>query len=350
LSTNRVALLLTGIASEGQAILAAQKVLRKLRLPFKFGDSSVSADAKVGLAVADASFVPGNKLIRCAEEALASARQRDTDYEVAALHDAESSQTQSARFDIRGALDRNEILMFFQPVVNLMNNHMVGAESLVRWNNPKHGIITPGFFLPGVENTADMLRLTEFAITACCRALAAWQSAGKEIWVSVNVTANDLQHDDFLQLLQDSAAVWDVDLSFMVLEITESVLLKDPANCSVLLAKLNEMGVSVAIDDFGTGYSSLAYLRDLKADKLKVDRSFILNIETNETDRQILESIVQLAHAVNMQVVAEGIENMTVAQHAHRLGCDFGQGFIFGRPSQSLPDIPTEKSVANLHF
>lgn len=341
LAGNRAALLLTGIVSEGQAKLAAQKLLRKIRLPFEVGGATVALEANIGIGMTSARICTPSRLVANAGLALAAARNINSEYEVAVLDDPSTGALQRILpFDVSDALDKNELLVFFQPILNLVTGKMVGAEALVRWNHPERGMIAPDNFLPGVDSAADMQKLTSYVIGASCRTLASWHEDGKELWVAVNVTAYDLQQPDFAQLLRDTVALWNVDPSHLVIEITESILLTDPAACRKLLEELHEIGVRIAIDDFGTGYSSLAYLRDLCADELKIDRSFIRNIKSSSKDRKIIQSIVQLGKALNMQVVAEGLEDMVSAKLARSLGCDLGQGYLFGRPAATLPDLP----------
>lgn len=341
LANNRAALLLTGIMSEGQAKLAAQKMLRKIRLPFKVGGASVALDANIGIGMTSARICTPSRLVANAELALNAARNINSEYEVADLDSPSTGALQRILpFDVSGALDRNELLVFFQPTLNLVTGKMVGAEALLRWNHPEKGIIAPGNFLPGVDSAADMQKLTSYVIGASCRALTSWREDGKELWVAVNVTAYDLQNPDFAQMLRDAIALWNVEPGSLVIEITESVLLTDPAACQKLFEELHEVGVKIAIDDFGTGYSSLAYLRDLCADELKIDRSFIKNIKSSSKDRKIIQSIIQLAKALNMLVVAEGLEDMVSAKLARSLGCDLGQGYLFGRPAATLPELP----------
>jgi EAL domain-containing protein (putative c-di-GMP-specific phosphodiesterase class I) len=237
---------------------------------------------------------------------------------------------------LREAIDSptetNHLVLHYQPKVDLNTSELVGAEALVRWQHPQHGLMGPDRFVPLAEQTAMTRGLSQWVLKTAMHQVQVWAARGSHVPVAVNLSMRDLQDPQ----LPDKVAALLVELgvpdTHLSIEITESTLMAEPERAMEVLRRLRAMGVRVAIDDFGTGYSSLAYLRRLPVHELKVDRSFVRELNRNPSDRAIVRSIVDLAHNLGLQVVAEGVEDERTWRLLESFGCDFAQGFLMSRP------------------
>jgi EAL domain-containing protein (putative c-di-GMP-specific phosphodiesterase class I) len=276
----------------------------------------------------------GEDLLRQCEVALVAARSRDEPHVLftQSLLSAGESGMQHTWFDIEEALKAGEFELFYQPKIELATSRLVGAEALVRWCNPRSGIVPPGHFMPAIENSQGMRALLWFVLNSALRQAADWARQSPGFAIAVNLAAGNLDDPDLVELTETALQVWSVPPAQLILELTESSLMRNPETSTRTLGQLRGIGAKTSIDDFGTGYSSLAYLRDLPADELKIDRSFVAPISANTKDRDIVASIVQLAHAVQLKVVAEGIEQQATLAALAAMGCDIGQGYHFGAP------------------
>jgi EAL domain-containing protein (putative c-di-GMP-specific phosphodiesterase class I) len=237
--------------------------------------------------------------------------------------------------DLRHALDRGELRVYFQPVVNLDTGFVNELEALVRWDRPGFGIVSPTAFIPIAEETGLIVPIGQWVLEESCRWASRWQVfAGSHhpLVVSVNLSARQFQHPDLLADIERTLHETGLDPRQLKLEITESVVMQD-ANATIdTLQALKAIGVRVAIDDFGTGYSSLSYLKRLPVDTLKIDRSFVNGLGHDAQDTAIVDSVVALARTLELSVTGEGVETNAQAQHLRDLGCQRGQGFLFARP------------------
>jgi EAL domain-containing protein (putative c-di-GMP-specific phosphodiesterase class I) len=227
------------------------------------------------------------------------------------------------------ALGRGQMLMHYQPVIRLRNSTVRGVEALLRWNHPDSGMLAAASFLPGLENTPAMHDVTQFALTTACSAMVA--DAPHAWTVSVNISAADAASEDLLSLVTAALESSGLAPERLVLEITETGLLRGHANAAVVLGQLRELGVGVSLDDFGTGYSSLSLLRGLPISELKIDAVFVANLETSAEDAAIVGNVIRLAEAFDAAVVAEGVETEGQAKLLGQLGCEFGQGYLWSR-------------------
>jgi EAL domain-containing protein (putative c-di-GMP-specific phosphodiesterase class I) len=234
--------------------------------------------------------------------------------------------------ELRSAIDNGGIALHYQPQVSLGSGAVNSVEALVRWRHPMYGDVSPAEFVTLAEATDLIHPLTYWAIRRAFEDLTAWRKRGVELRVAINVSPRVLQDTEFprrlARLLQDSA----VRAGEIELEITESAMLVDPERAKRIVKDLHGLGVSIAIDDYGTGFSSLGYLRDLRVQALKLDKSFVVDLETREQNRVIVESTAQMAHALGLQVVAEGVETKWVEDYLRSVGYDLAQGYLFARP------------------
>jgi EAL domain-containing protein (putative c-di-GMP-specific phosphodiesterase class I)/DNA-binding response OmpR family regulator len=236
---------------------------------------------------------------------------------------------------LRGATERGEMSLVFQPKLSLETLRITGAEALLRWKHPAMGYLSPGLFIPLAEASGDILAIGEWVLEQSILQAAAWQHSpwvSDDFHIAVNVATRQLTRPYFAQMLLKRMAEHRVPHRLISIEVTESGLMQDMVNARHQLAQLTDAGISVAIDDFGTGYSSLAYLKTLPISTLKIDRAFVMDLEESDTDRELARTITQLAHAVGCDVVAEGIETAAQAVYLRSIGCENAQGYFYARP------------------
>jgi EAL domain-containing protein (putative c-di-GMP-specific phosphodiesterase class I) len=235
--------------------------------------------------------------------------------------------------ELRHALERNEFSLAYQPKIDLASGQPSGAEALLRWNHPERGSVAPVEFIPVLEETGLIVQVGEWVLERACQDLKAWQASGRRVMpVAVNLSARQFRQQDLdarIRAIVDAAGIAP---SLIELEITESQLMHDPEHAAKVLRALGKAGLRVAIDDFGTGYSSLAYLTRFPLASLKIDRSFVAHVLSDEADATIVRTIVEMAHTLGFTVVAEGVESGGQADFLRELGCEQAQGFLFARP------------------
>ena len=253
------------------------------------------------------------------------------------VYSAEQDAAYRRRFWLIGEFGRalqqsGELHLVFQPKVGLGDGACRGVEALLRWNHPDEGFISPGEFIPIVENTSLARSTTDWVLEAAMRQLADWRREGVALQVAVNVSAVNLEEGDFCERVLDGLQRHGVDPASLALELTESALMRKPKAAQDTLARLARAGVKIAIDDFGTGYSSLAYLQEMPADVVKIDQSFVRNMEGDERTLSLVTAMIKLSHDLGHRVVAEGVETAAVAQLLREVGCDEAQGYYYGWP------------------
>jgi EAL domain-containing protein (putative c-di-GMP-specific phosphodiesterase class I) len=234
--------------------------------------------------------------------------------------------------ELRRAIENQELRLIFQPKIDMSSGEIAGAEALVRWQHPERGLVSPGDFIPFAEQTGFIKSITGWVIEAAAQQCARWSALGMSLKLVVNISVQDLldpgMPDAILGALQRNS----VPPRSLGLEITESGVMQDQAAAIAVLKRLRALNIDVAIDDFGTGHSSLAYIKQLQVTELKIDRSFVRNIVQDDKDRAIVLSIIDLAHNLDLIVVAEGVEDKSSLEVLHKLGCDQVQGYVFAKP------------------
>lgn len=327
------ALLVRNPLHAGHAVLAAEKAIRVASESVDVADGRARLRARAGVSFLPAGATTAGELLRQCEVAIKEAARRDKAHMAySAALDGPGTVDQSVWFEIDDALHRGEFELHFQPKVNLATGALRGAEALTRWRHPERGMVSPLQFIPAIEGTDSARTLLRFVLNTSMRQAAAWVQRWPGFTISVNASPTNLADADLGELIADVSRIWSFPVDRLVLEITETALMMDPDASTRRLHQLRSGGVKVSIDDFGTGYSSLAYLKNLPADELKIDKSFVQNIDQGEKDRRLVESIVQLGHAMGLEVVAEGIETEQMREALVAMGCDIGQGYLFGRP------------------
>jgi diguanylate cyclase (GGDEF)-like protein len=333
ISGTSFALLITDPLNEGHASLAAQKIAKVAAAPIAIGTGRARVKPRMGISVLPDTAVDAEEMLRQCETALADARKLDEAYVVWDADVVDSpNKAPDVNFDLYDALERGQMELYYQPRIFLGSRRLAGAEALVRWQSPRAGTVSPDQFLSAVETAKGRRALFWFVLNSALRSATEWIDRIPDFTISVNVAADNLQDPDLAEIVENVLKIWNVPARQLLLEITETTFMSDAGANVGILSKLRKIGVRTAIDDFGVGYSSLICLKDLPADVLKIDQVFINPIVTDDTDRRIVESIIQLAHAVGLEVVAEGIESADALEALLLMGCDSGQGFHIARP------------------
>lgn len=324
-----------GLVRPAEAVELAGRLLAVLAVPIAVAGHELSASASVGIALAAPKDTPSD-LLRNAD--IAMYRAKATGGSCAVVFDAAMRASLEDRLqleaDLRRALERDELVVHYQPVVDLATGQLVGAEALVRWHHPARGVVEPAAFVPLAEETGLVMAVGSRVLSLVCADLARWraETVAQTFVVAVNVSARQLRSPAFPASVAETLDQHGVSPSALCLEITESVLLEDGGTTLEVLESLKVLGVRLSVDDFGTGYSSLAYLRRYPIDELKVDRSFVAELGGDETQAAIVTGVVQLARALEVAVVAEGVETALQLGQLRALGCDRVQGFLMSTP------------------
>ncbi|HEX6921769.1 MAG TPA: EAL domain-containing protein [Actinomycetes bacterium] len=337
LGGDEFAILVTGPDAEEAAVWVAERVRRSLASPFVLDGRELALGASTGIAVSDRGDETADQLLRNADLAMYRAKaRRDLGFVrfESQMHDALMARMQ-AESDLRHAVANGDLVLHYQPVVELGSGRIVGVEALVRWAHHERGLVSPGEFIELAEETGLVSDIGSWAILECCRQGARWQryaGPGGVFKVAVNVSARQLT-SALPRQVRDALVETGVPGSALTLEMTESVLMERTDEVVELLRRMKTMGVKVAVDDFGTGYSSLSYLSRFPVDILKIDRSFVQHIGSDCTEQgELAGTIVRLGESLRLETVAEGIETEHQREILARMGCTFGQGYLFARP------------------
>ncbi len=301
--------------------------------PFSVDELSLEVGASIGVARFPRDGEDSHALLRCADIAMYAAKEAQTDFK---LYTAEQNQHSVRRLsvlsDIRHALAADEIVVHFQPIVDLDDLSVTGAEGLVRWQHPEHGLIPPGAFVQTVEQTGLIGPLTRHVLERSISECAAWRRNGRDLSVAVNLSVRNLLDRDLPKEIERLLDAYGLPADALQLEITESMIMSDPDRAVATVTRLSGLGVRMSVDDFGTGYSSLANLRRLPIDELKIDRSFVSPMLRDESDLIIVRSTINLGHDLGLRIIAEGVEDGATLQRLALLGCDLAQGYHLSRP------------------
>ena len=304
-----------------------------LKSHLKIHDYHLAINASIGVARYPVHGATRRELLRHADVAMYHAKSSG---EVWAFYDENFNASTLNRLtliaDLRHALDNEQLQLHYQPIIDLASNEVVGAEALARWPHAVHGFVRPDVFIAIAEQSSMINTLTCWAIKAALNQLRAWRHLHPDFTMSVNISARNLQDERLPQEIGDLLSKYDIPPQQLTLEITETSIMNDPEQSRLVIQRLADLGVDIAIDDFGTGYSSLSYLKRLAVKKIKIDRSFVMNLMSDKDDRVIVQSTVELAHKLSLAVVAEGIENAETGEILRDYGCDFAQGYHYCKP------------------
>ena len=332
LGGDEFAAIVVGVRDDAEALGHAQQWLAALERPFEIDSMLLQIGASVGVAPAR-NGETADELLRHADVALYVAKaERSTCALYSPDHDRHSIEQLALAAQLRRGIARGELVVHYQPKVPLGEGRGCGVEALVRWNHPQLGTIGPDEFVPLAEHTGLIKALTECVFETALRQCEAWRASRLDVRFSVNLSTRSLLDQDLPATIRSLLERFAVPPASLQLEITESRFLADVERARTVLDELRAMGVTLAIDDFGTGFSSLSQLQQLPFDEIKIDRSFVMRMETDRDDAVLVRSIIELARNLGLHVTAEGVETATVQRTLRELGCDFAQGFHVGRP------------------
>jgi diguanylate cyclase (GGDEF)-like protein len=326
-------LLLSPLVNRSAATAMAERVGEVLREPFELESMSLRVDASIGIALAPEHGTTPQALLQKADVAMFSAkRARDSWQIYSPEHDQNTRDRLELMEDLRDAIHRGEMLLYYQPILDLTTNMVTSAEALVRWRHPTRGILEPARFLRLVEESGLMGDLTMVVLDQALTQQARWAADGYGLGISVNISAINLQDEELPDKVAAIIATRGVASNCVTLEITEDCFIADPDHAVDILRRLSALGVEISIDDYGTGFSSLTYLRRLPVSELKLDRTFLQDVLQDTRAVAVIGSTVDLAHALGLRVVVEGVEDQEALTLMTGLGCDAAQGYFIGRP------------------
>jgi diguanylate cyclase (GGDEF)-like protein len=329
-------ILLPRLSAADDVNLVIRKLLGVLEAPFMIEEVPIAVETSIGVALAPEHTSDADGLLQRADVAMYLAKQTGSSYAIYSReHDPHSPRRLALLAELRQAIETEQLFLHYQPQVCLKTGGVIGAEALLRWRHPKNGVIPPAEFIGIAENTGLIKPLTHWVLVTALRQCTTMDGhlAGKALRMAVNLSVRSLHDPHLPGQVADLLEGAGIAPGSLELEITESAIMVDPLRAMETLKALNRMGVFLSIDDFGTGFSSLGYIQKLPVTEIKIDKSFVIDMEANESNAMIVRSIIELGHNLGLKVVAEGVENQTVLQRLTALGCDYAQGYYIGRPS-----------------
>jgi diguanylate cyclase (GGDEF)-like protein len=347
LEGDEFALLITNVTDTAELAEITRAIIEMFKIPFTLDGQQVYVTTSTGISLFPDNGADCSTIMRNAVAALYRAKkQGGNNYQFyAADMNALALKRLEMETSMRRAIENQEFVVYYQPVVNLVSGEVVGSEALVRWQHPELGLLLPASFIGLAEDTGLIIDIGWFVMRAACSNTRAWQDRGfGRPRIAVNISARHFQQADFLERLIDILNETKLDPTDLELELTETSIMENPESAAILLGRIRDLGVKIAIDDFGTGYSSLSYLKRLPIDTVKLDRSFVMGATTDPDDAALVMAIVTLAHNLRLKVVAEGVETDAQVAFLRLLSCDQAQGYLFGRP------VPPETFEASMRI
>lgn len=328
------ALLLPTTGSEEEATVVAKKILALLNEPLSVDGRALGIGASIGIALFPEHGEDASTLVRRSDSAMYAAKRNQSGYVLYdSSLDAEDAERLTLHMDLRHAITGHELVLHYQPKIEFSTQRVSGVEALVRWQHPRLGLIFPDAFIPIAEKTGMMKPFTLAVIELALTQSSLWSKAGINLTIAINISATNLQDPQFPADMAVLLEKYQVSATHIELEVTETAIMSEPLKAIENIKKLSGMGLQIAIDDFGTGYSSMAYLRKLLVAKIKIDKSFVMDMHNNKNDEVIVRSTVDLGHNLGLTVVAEGVESQGAWDKLKELGCDSAQGYFMGRPA-----------------
>ena len=335
LGGDEFALILQNLTRGQNAGVVAQKVIEMLAEPFDLDGHEIFVTASIGITLYPIDSGVPEALLKNADSAMYRAKQlgRNNFQFYTTEMNARSGENLHLENSLRHALNREEFLLHYQPKADVRTGRIIGVEALMRWQHPEFGMVSPGKFIPLLEETGLIVPAGEWVVRTACEQLRVWQREGLQVVpISVNVSGRQFQHKDLVQSITGIITDAGIDPGLIELELTESSLMTNPHEANILLHSLKAFGVQISVDDFGTGYSSLAYLKRFRIDSLKIDRSFVHDVTHDNDDAAIVRAVITLAHSLKLNVVAEGVETEEQLEFLINNGCDQIQGYLLSVP------------------
>lgn len=331
--------LIRDMKTEGKGIRLAQRILAVLEEPCELASTTFNISASIGLCSLSKGYSSPDVLLRDADLAMYQAKREGGAKVVPyrAEMAAEAHAAMQAKQELKGAIENSEFEVYYQPLVDMRDNSICGMEALVRWNHPSRGLVSPATFIPLSEETGDIVDIGAWVLRRACQDYKDFRKAASgSLLLSVNVSTRQLQQSDFVDILQNVLTETGIPPRCLQLEIMESILLMDAVRIGALFQEIRSLGVKLAFDDFGTGYSSLSYIERYPIDTLKIDQSFVRNMNTSPVNTEIIKLMIGVAEVMGMKVSAEGVENPEEATTLVSMGCCIAQGFCYSRPVPKL--------------
>lgn len=333
LGGDEFAVLLPALKGVDGAIKVAKRIAEVLDAPIEIDGNSVIVTGTLGIAMYPEHGEDGDTLLRRVDIALYVAKNIQTSFSVYdAAYDRHSVNQLALKAELRAGIEQDQMILFYQPKLNISRGCVTGVEALIRWQHPTRGMIPPDQFIPLSEQRGLIGPLTDWVIRRALRQYKEWQRQGIELQVAVNLSSRVLYDLSLPNRIESTLRELELPPSALCLEVTEQATMQDPKRAMDILNRLDKMGISLSIDDFGTGYSSLGYLKNLPVDEIKIDKSFVMEMEKSENDAKIVHATIDLAHNLGLRVVAEGVENELVLKMLRSLNCDYAQGYHLTRP------------------
>jgi diguanylate cyclase (GGDEF)-like protein len=332
LGGDEFAIVLPNVHVQG-GVGVAQKILRVLEDPFTIAGQEITIAASLGIASCPENGSDPATLLRYADVAMYVAKRNKRGF---AVYEPEHDQNNVDRLaligDLRRAIDNDELRLHYQPKVSFKTNQVIRVEALVRWQHPEQGLIPPDRFIPLAEQTGLIRPLSHWVLNSALSQYSTWRTKGRHVPIAVNLSMHNLQEPELPSHIGGLLAKWGIAPTELILEITETTIMADPARTRDVLERLRGLGIQIAIDDFGVGHSTFSYLKHLPINEIKIDRSFVQDMNRSDSDAAIVRSTIDLAHSLGLGVVAEGIEDEETWAQLESMGCDLAQGYFLSRP------------------
>ena len=340
-------MVLPSLNNVAHALLAANKIVHESEKPLEFDEHFIEPNIVVGVSIAT-EHTKHEGLIQNSTIALMEAEKNNERYR---LYEPEIDRTLPPKLilenEMHYAYEHDEYSLCFQPKIDITNQCLDGAEALIRWHSSKYGLVNTQYFVDILEESTLLMPVTKWVLNMSLRKCLEFQKIVSGFKIAVNLSPALLTDNDIVDVVASSINIWNINPESLVLEVTEGAMMKNPALSMDILNKFNAIGVGVSIDDFGTGYSSLSYLKTLPARDLKIDRSFVMNMLDDPRDKSIVKAAIDLAHNLDLHVVAEGIEQQGMQDSLTDMGCDYGQGYHIARP---MPEDALKQWLSESHW
>jgi len=326
------------------AARTSRRLLDEISAPYDLSGREVFITASIGIALYPDDGTEVDDLLKNAEKAMRHTKNEGKNNFHFYSKSMHSSVLELLTLEscLHKALERDELVLYYQPKVDAATRMVKGMEALIRWNHPDKGLIPPMQFIPLAETSGLILPIGEFVIRTVCKQIKTWQEAGyKQISIALNVSSQQFDQQNLIEIVQEALQDAMILPQCLELEITESTIMRNPEKAIQILTELNALGIGISIDDFGTGYSSLSYLKRLPLDFLKIDQSFVKGLASDPNDQAIVKTTIAMAHSLNLKTIAEGVETEEQLSFLQEHGCDEIQGYLFSRPlpAEEIPGI-----------
>ncbi|MCF8111409.1 MAG: EAL domain-containing protein [Desulfobacteraceae bacterium] len=311
-----------------------ERIRKAINQPCELSGTQIYPDCSIGFTIYPDYSMDLDTLLKQANMAVYEAK-KNSFAKIQGFVEQEDwvSQQFYLENELRGALERKEFILYYQPKVDLESGDLIGVEALLRWQHPVRGLISPGEFIPVLEKTGMIVPVSRWVVNQACGQIKTWQEHGFHTRVSVNISARQFGDEHLINMIRESLTNTDVQAKYLEIELTETLLMQHVSRAAVILETLSDWGIKVALDDFGKGYSSLSYLQQLALDTIKLDKQFVTGLPDNKDDMVLAQTIVNMAHNLGKKILAEGVETQDQLKALQEMGCDYAQGFLFGRPT-----------------